>query len=325
MTDLAHVLRQLPPANDDRLLVGSNPADDAAVYRLDDETALVQSVDFFTPIVDDPWTFGRIAVANSLSDIYAMGGTPLLALNVVAFPLTTLSGEILTQILLGGAEMAREAGVTIAGGHTVEDAEPKYGLAVTGTVNPDNFMTARGAVPGDLLVLTKPLGTGTISTALKAESAEPQHVRAAVSWMATLNRSAGRAMMAASADAATDVTGFGLLGHLRDMCAASRVAATVSLSACPLLPGALDYQRKGFVPAGTANNLAAIGGDLVIASEAAGGEADLLADPQTSGGLLVALKPQSLDQFRQHAARDMLTAVIGSITPGPPGRITITP
>ncbi len=322
MTDLAYVLRHLPHYQDPNLLAGDNPADDAAVYKLRDDLALVQSVDFFTPIVDDPYTYGQIAAANSLSDIYAMGGTPVNALNIVGFPVK-LPLEILAEILRGGAEKAAEAGVPIVGGHTVDDTEPKYGLAVTGTVHPDHFLTARGGRPGDLLVLTKPIGTGVIATALKAGAADDEDVAEAVRWMTTLNRDAGSAMLDAGVHASTDITGFGLLGHLVEMGRASGVAATVDAGAVPLLPGSLGAADAGFIPNGSRTNLAYIEPDVTFTNVGESLRA-LLVDPQTSGGLLVALPPENLAGFATHAGASMLAAVIGTLIEGQPGTVLVT-
>src|SRR5579872_1234862 len=255
---LAQVLRDLPPITDPNVLVGTSTADDAGVYRLSDDLALVQTVDFFTPIVDDPYTYGQIAAANSLSDVYAVGGRPVTAMNLVGFPFEVLPASVLGEILRGGTDKAAEAGVTIVGGHTVDDLEPKYGLSVTGTVDPARMVTVGGARPGDALVLTKPLGTGIIATALKGDAAAEPHVRQAVRWMTTLNRGASEAMLAVGAHAATDITGYGLLGHLSQLCVSSSVAAEISFSACPLLPGAQQYALAGFVPKGTRTNLAAV-------------------------------------------------------------------
>jgi len=313
MTDLAYVLRHLPPPTDPNLLVGANLADDAAVYRLSDDLALVQTVDFFTPIVDDPYTFGQIAAANSLSDVYAMGARPLTALNIVGFPIKTLPAQILAEILRGGADKAREAGVPIVGGHTVDDAEPKYGLSVTGVVHPERYITAHGGQPGDVLILTKPLGTGAVSTALKAGGAATTHIHQAVRWMTTLNRAASSAMLAARAHAATDITGFGLLGHLLDLCRASKVGARIDSAAVPFLPGALAYAQQGFVPGGTQSNLSYVspfvefgGTDGVVQA--------LLGDPQTSGGLLIALSPDHVADFRSADDGEMLVTAIGRLT-----------
>lgn len=325
MTDLAYVLRHLPREPDPRLLLGGDPADDAAVYRVTDDLALIQTVDFFTPIVDNPRSYGRIAAANSLSDVYAVGGTPLTALNVTAFPIGDLPVEILSEILQGGAETAAEAGVTIVGGHTIDDPEPKYGLSVIGTVRPDRMITAHGARPGDTLALTKPIGTGAISTAIKSGSAAPEHVAEAVLWMTTLNRGAAEAMLASGAHAATDVTGFGLLGHLSQMCEASGVSAEIAASAVPLLPGALSYVRQGQIPGGTQTNLEYLAGRAAMDSDLAEEWQYLLADPQTSGGLLVSIPSEAQEIFRRHAPSDTLAAVVGSIQAGPAGTVRILP
>lgn len=307
------MLRRLPRRPDPDLLVGDNPADDAAVYRISDALSLVESVDFFTPVVDDPVTFGRIAAANALSDVYALGATPRTALNVVGFPIATLSLDILSDILRGGAQVAAEAGVSIVGGHTVDNPEPLYGLSVTGIVDPAAMVTARGARPGDALVLTKPLGTGVITTAHKAGAARPADLDQAVRWMTTLNAGAGRAMVAAGAHAATDITGFGLLGHLLDLCRASGVGAEINASGIPFLPFARRYAEEGFVPRGTHTNLEQVGGDVAFDGADEAGRF-LLADPQTSGGLLVALPPSSLAALRQALGPGALCAVIGVAT-----------
>lgn len=318
------MLRLLPPVHDSRLLAGTSPADDAAIYQLSDDLALVQTVDFFTPIVDDPFTYGQIAAANSLSDVYAVGGQPLTALNIVAFPRDLLPVEVLGAILRGGAEKAGEAGVAIVGGHTVDDAEPKYGLAVTGTVNPHHFVTPGGARPGDHLLLTKPIGVGTITTALKAGAVDPAVLEGAVRWMITLNRAASRAMMQAGAHAATDITGFGLLGHLADLCRASSVAAEVSFSAVPQLPGARSCITAGFIPAGTGRNLEYLADLVRYAPDLPPGAAELLADPQTSGGLLVALAEEAIEPFHQALGPEAIGAEIGRVLPGVPGQVHVT-
>jgi selenide,water dikinase len=323
MADLVYVLRHLPPRSDPNLLAGADIGDDAGVYRLSDDLALVQTVDFFTPIVDDPYTFGRIAAANSLSDVYAMGGTPLTALNIVGFPVNDLPVSLLSEILRGGADVAREAEVTIVGGHTVDDAEPKYGLAVTGTVHPAKFVSGKGAQAGDLLILTKPIGTGVITTALKAGAAAEVHLNQAVKWMTTLNRRASLAMLESGARACSDITGYGLVGHLLELLQASDVAARLEIAAIPLLPGALDYARQGYAPAGTHTNLEAVGDALQLPEGEDAVMPLLLADPQTSGGLLISLPPDRLSSFERSAAPDMLAAVIGSVESGPAGIIRV--
>jgi selenide,water dikinase len=243
-------MAMLPPVNDPALLVGSDTLDDAAVYRLTDEIALVQTVDFFTPVVDDPYDFGRIAAANAFSDIYAMGGRPLTALNIVAFPSGVLPLEYLGRILQGGADTARLASATIVGGHTIDDPEPKYGLAVTGILKPGEEMTNAAALPGDLLVLTKPLGTGVIATAIKQGTASLEAVSAATASMIHLNRGGAEVAREYGMRALTDVTGFGLLGHAYRMAEGSGVTLVFEESDLPLLPGALELARAGMIPGG---------------------------------------------------------------------------
>jgi selenide,water dikinase len=292
-SDLAHVLRHLTGVRHANLIVGLEVADDAAVWRLDDERALVQTVDFFTPIVDDPYTYGAIAAANSLSDVYAMGGEPFLALAIAAFP-AALPKDILADIFRGGADKAAEAGVVVAGGHTVTDEEPKYGLCVTGMVHPQRVLTKAGARIGDEVFLTKPLGTGVIATALKRERAAESHVATAVEWMLTLNRAAARLLSQFEPiRACTDVTGYGLLGHAYEMAVASGVRLELDAAAVPLMPGALEYSTADLLPGGADRNR-----DYLEAPDASGAArvtstADvpaahlgLLFDPQTSGGLL---------------------------------------
>lgn len=293
-SDLAHVLRHLtskerPP----ELLVGLHVADDAAVWKLDSERALVQTVDFFTPVVDDPYTYGAIAAANSLSDVYAMGGEPFLALAIAAFP-TNLPKEILAEIFRGGADKAGEAGVVIAGGHTVTDDEPKYGLCVTGMVHPDRVLTKAAARPGDAVYLTKPLGTGVISTALKKERAAAVHVEAAVQWMLRLNRDSARILSRfPSIQACTDITGFGLLGHGYEMAASSNACLEIEASRVPFMDGAVEYAEAELLPGGADRNqlyLEETDGSgqprVTVAEGVPGPRAAALFDPQTSGGLL---------------------------------------
>src|SRR6476661_4575228 len=237
--DLAQVLRPLVPHSHPNLIVGLAPGDDAAVYLLNEAQALVQTLDFFPPIVDDPYTYGAVAAANSMSDVYAMGGEVVLALNIVAFP-TDLDKSILTAILQGGGDKVREAGAVIGGGHTVNDPEPKYGLCVTGLVHPAHVMSKTGAQPGDRLILTKPLGTGVITTAAKNDKAEPAHLQAAVDWMLRLNGPASRVFQKSGVRACTDITGFGLLGHASEMAEAGGVQFIIQASAVPIMDGALD-------------------------------------------------------------------------------------
>lgn len=306
--------------------MGAATGDDAAVYRLDDSTGLVLTVDFFTPITDDPYEFGLVAAANSLSDVYAMGGRPLIALNVVGFP-AALAGELLGAVLRGGYDKAAEAGCLIAGGHTVDDNEPKYGLSVVGLVEPGRQVTNAGAQPGDALVLTKPIGTGIITTAAKAGAAPPAALQTAVETMATLNRAASEAMMQVGVNACTDITGYGLLGHLAGMMRASRANAVIRLDAVPTLPGAWELLEQGIAPGGTHRNLAGIADSTDW--DAALTEADrlLLCDAQTSGGLLLSVPAPRLDALLAALEQQGVAtrAVVGEVTAAPPGRLQITP
>lgn len=298
------LLGKLPAPTDPNVLVGTATADDAAVYRLDAERALVLTTDFFTPVVDDPFEFGRVAAANALSDVYAMGGRPLTALNLVGFPDHILPPEVLGDILRGGASIARAAGIDLVGGHTIKSDEPLYGLAVTGLVHPDKVVTNAGGKPGDVLVLTKPLGLGIITTAAKQDVDELSAIGTAIWLMTTLNRAAAEAMAAVgpAVHAATDVTGFGLLGHLRNIARASQVGAVVELERVPVLPAAWRYVREGIAPGGSHANrrfLFGLGEGPRVGNAPASvdpGPADeaaqlVLSDAQTSGGLLVAVAP----------------------------------
>ena len=278
------------------MLVSPETGDDAAVFALpgNDEVALVQTVDFFTPIVDDPFDWGRIAAANAFSDVYAMGGRPATALNLVAWPVQDLPLEMLARVLQGGAVVARQAGVALIGGHSIHDPEPKYGMAVTGFVRRDRIVRNSTMRPGDVLVLTKPLGTGIISTALKNGRASGERIRAAVETMATLNAAAAEAMVDVGVTACTDVTGFGLLGHLHIALRASGVAATIDAGAVPFLDGVRGLAEAGMVPSGTRSNLGFVD-DHVGWGDTDEVERLMLADAQTSGGLLIAVRPERAD------------------------------
>lgn len=298
------------------LLVGLGAPDDAAVYKLSDQLALIQTVDFFTPIVDTPYEYGAIAAANAMSDVYAMGGEVLFALNIAAFP-PDLPATLLADILRGGAEVLRSAGAAIAGGHTIQDKEPKYGLAVTGVVHPDRILTKGGARPGDALVLTKPLGTGTITTALKRGAVDPAHLDAAVASMTRLNRVASQAAQAAGVRAATDITGFGLIGHALEMAEASRARFRIRFDDLPWLPGALTYAEGWVFAGGAHNNHAFYNARVAYTRPVADWQETLLHDPQTSGGLLVAVPQSQLDVFLRFCAeRDQAVWVIGDVTVG---------
>lgn len=304
--------------------MATNTADDAGVYRLAPDLALVQTVDFFTPIVDEPYWFGAIAAANALSDIYAMGGTPRIALNIVGFPRAKLSIDVLGEILRGGGEKCAEAGVAIIGGHTIDDPEPKYGLAVTGTIHPDRIVTNAAARSGDRLVLTKPVGMGVITTGIKQQRTSRATIDEAIRIMATLNRAAAQAMVGVGISAATDVTGFGLLGHLHEMTRAAGVRARVRLSAVPVLEEAWILARERVIPAGTHRNRASLGGAVVWEGIDEEGQI-LLCDAQTSGGLLIAVPASRLDALLRALRAGGISepAVVGEITSPGEGEITV--
>ncbi|MDY7079052.1 MAG: selenide, water dikinase SelD [Chloroflexota bacterium] len=322
---LEEVLAALPLPDDPAVLVGTETADDAAVYLLNDEIAIVQTVDFFTPIVDDPYWFGAISAANSLSDIYAMGARPLFGLNVVGFPSNRLPMHVLQQILQGALDKAAEAGVSIIGGHTVDDTEPKFGLAVTGVVHPGRVLRNSTARPGDALVLTKPLGVGIISTGVKRGLADEPVAREAAELMAMLNRAAAEAMVEVGANACTDVTGFGLLGHLREMAAGSGVDVTLSASATPILDAARTFAGADIVPGGTLNNLAYVEPHVTFAPSVPRATQLILADAQTSGGLLISLPADRADDLlvalQVRGVRD--AACVGQVTGYGTGHITV--
>jgi len=298
--DLEKILIPLSGYIHPDLIVGLEGGDDAAVYRISREQAIIQTVDFFPPVVDDPYDYGAIAAANAMSDVYAMGGEVLLALNVAAFP-ATMPMEIINEILRGGAEKVAEAGGVVAGGHTLTDEEPKYGLCVTGIVHPDSVVTRAGAQVGDTLILTKPLGVGLITTALRAQEADPVHVEGAVKSMLRLNRAAAQAMQEVGVHACTDITGFALLGHAWEMAERSKVGLKISLNSLPLLPGALDYAARGFVPGGLVRNRQYIlENDRAVLPEGLSEEMiDLLFCPETSGGLLMALSPDQMPLLQE--------------------------
>jgi selenide,water dikinase len=315
--DLLPIVARLPISADPALLVDASTADDAAVYRLSDELAIVQTVDFFTPIVDDPYDFGRIAATNALSDIYAMGATPLTALNLVAFPLRELGAGVLGEILRGGHDAVAEAGAAIVGGHSIDDPEPKYGLAVTGTVAPDAVLTNAGGRPGDVLVLSKPLGAGVAATAVKRGVAPDGLTIRATAVMTQLNRDAAAAARLAGAHALTDVTGFGLLGHLHEVALASGVAAEVRADAVPAIEGVLALLRGGadVVAGGTRRNRSYAETFTTFANDVDETRRWLVCDAMTSGGLLAAVPP----------GHEQLASgtVVGRLLEGEPGTIAV--
>jgi selenide,water dikinase len=313
-----------PTITDPNVLVGLETGDDAAIYRINDRVALVLTTDFFAPIVDDPFDYGQIAAANALSDVYAVGGTPITALNIAAFP-RDLGSDVIAKILEGGQVKAEEAGILIIGGHTIDDKEPKYGLAVTGVVVPGEQITNASAQPGDVLILTKAIGSGVITTAAKNELASEESVQAAVKSMATLNKGAADAMIEVGVSAATDVTGFGLLGHLSQMMKASGTSAALDWSKIPLLPGALELVTAGAVSGGTSRNIEAIR-DVVNFEDCVGDvEFTVLADAQTSGGMLISVPQERSEALVKSlvANQTLYSSVIGKVFDGDPGIVTI--
>jgi selenide, water dikinase len=323
--DLAEVLRHLPAVVDPRVLVDAATRDDAAVFKLSDDRALVATTDFFTPIVDDPRAWGAIAAANALSDVYAMGGTPLFALNLVGWPREKLPFDVLGEVLAGAAEVTQRARCLMLGGHSIDVLEPLFGLVVIGEVHPERALTNAGACAGDVLVLTKPLGTGILATALKRDALIEAGMADAVRSMTTLNEGAARAALAVGVSAATDVTGFGLLGHLGNILTASKVGAELAFAALPILPHALNLAHRGIVPGGTQRNLQAAE-HVAWADDVTPTERLLCVDAQTSGGLLLAVPPENeaalLAALRE--AETPAAAVIGRLTAGPTGHIRVT-
>lgn len=293
---LAQVLCHLPKSFDENLIVGLDTSDDAAVYKIDENLALIQTLDFFTPVVDDPYVFGQIAAANSLSDVYAMGGEPRLAMNIVCFP-NCLEPDVLVEILKGGHDKVAEAGAILVGGHTVEDDEPKYGLSVAGFVHPDKVLTNSNAKPGDVLVITKPLGLGIINTAIKGGIADKTSYDEAVKVMSTLNKFGKEALDKVKVNSVTDITGFGLLGHALEMAEGSEVTIKIHHENIPLIANTLEYAQMGLVPAGAYANRGHIGDKVKFANQISEDMEDALFDPQTSGGLLISLPKEEADRL----------------------------
>jgi selenide, water dikinase len=314
---LEKALRPLPLERHPHLLVGTETADDAGVYQISDQMALVQTVDFITPIVDDPFLFGQIAATNALSDVYAMGGKPLTAMNIVGYPRRSLDISILTEILRGGLAKVHEAGAVLLGGHTVEDAELKYGLSVTGTVHPQKIVTNRGAREGDVLILTKPLGVGIISTANKAEMAEDRIFQGAVDSMVRLNGAASQDMAEYGVHACTDITGFGLLGHASGMAKGSGLSFRLFYPRIPILAGAREYAAQGMVPGGAYCNEEFFSREISISPKVPESERIILFDPQTSGGLLMALPSSAGEEFLRRLKEKGVpeAALIGEVIP----------
>lgn len=316
----------MPLINDPNLIAGIEHCDDAGVYKLSDDLALIQTLDFFTPIVNDPYTFGQVAAANSLSDVYAMGGIPLTAMNIICFPIKTMDMSILHDILRGGLDKMREAGVTLVGGHSVEDQELKYGLSVTGTIHPDRVILNRGARVGDALILTKPLGTGIINTVLKANMAPDDMVNKSIQCMAALNRKASELMMQLpQVHACTDITGFGLLGHASEMIEDSDVGLSIQASSVPVFSEVQPFVEMGIIPGGLNRNRSFRAHMIETGPDCPPWLVDVFFDPQTSGGLLISLpKPaaeQLVKQMHEEGIED--AAIIGEVIAESKGKITV--
>ena len=305
---------KLPKFQDDNLIVGIETSDDAAIYKVTDAIAMIQTVDFFTPIVDDPYMFGQIAAANSLSDVYAMGGEPKVALNIVGFP-NCLDPAILGEILAGGADKVKEAGAVLVGGHSVQDDEPKYGLCVSGFVHPDKIFKNYGCKPGDILILTKQIGSGVVNTAIKAQMASEASIKEAVTVMSSLNKKAKEVVENYPVTACTDITGFGLLGHCVEMASASEVTFELKVEEIAYMEDAISYAKMGLVPGGAYKNREH-SGKLVDTSRVAEHYVDLLYDPQTSGGLLISIAPSNVEQLMEDFAKknmDTKVSIIGKV------------
>jgi selenide,water dikinase len=318
-------LSHLPQSQDPNLLVGINTSDDAGVYKLTEDLALIQSVDFFTPIVDDPYLYGQIAAANSLSDIYAMGGRPITALNIVGFHHKHFPLDVLREILVGGWEKTNESGAVLVGGHTIMDEELKYGLAVSGLIHPSKIITNANAQPGDKLILTKPLGTGIISTALKAGLDLGELEKSVIQSMSTLNKNASEVMQMVGVNACTDITGFGLLGHGYEMAAGSRVGLNIFASKIPHFDGVIQLIKKGYVPGGTFNNQSFLEEKVKFNKSISREFSILLFDAQTSGGLLISVPENKLDHLitELHNRKVNTIAVIGEVVDDHPKKIEI--
>lgn len=305
---------KLPKFEDDNLLVGIETSDDAAIYKVTDDIAMIQTVDFFTPIVDDPYMFGQIAAANSLSDVYAMGGEPKIALNIVGFP-NCLDPAILGEILAGGADKVKEAGAVLVGGHSVQDDEPKYGLCVSGFVHPDKIFKNYGCKPGDILILTKQIGSGVVNTAIKAQMASKSAIKEAITVMSSLNKKGKEVVEKYPVTACTDITGFGLLGHCVEMASASEVTFEIKVEEIAYIEDAISYAKMGLVPGGAYKNRQ-YSGHLVDTSRVAEHYVDLLYDPQTSGGLLISISPDNVEQLMEDFANknmDTKVSIIGKV------------
>lgn len=309
---------------DPNLLVGLDTADDAGVYKINDEVALVQTLDFFTPIVDDPYMFGQIGAANSLSDVYAMGGKPLTVMNIVAFPINTLDKSILADILAGASDKVKESGATLVGGHSIDDKEPKFGLSVTGTIHPDRIRSNAGAKPGDRLILTKPIGVGILTTAIKQDILEKEDLEEVMNVMAALNKDAAEAMENYHVNACTDITGFGLLGHTMEIAKGGNVGITISNKDVPVLSKARELAEKQVIPGGTYKNHSWLAEDIDYSSGISKLDQLILCDAVTSGGLLISVPADEADALqRDLLERNVQSSIIGEVTSENAGRIQV--
>lgn len=323
--DLAEVLQTLPkPEENPRLLVGLETGDDAGVYQLTEDLALVQTLDFFTPIVDDPYTFGQIAAANAISDVYAMGAKPITALNIVAFPLATLDKQVLASILLGATDKLKEADVSLVGGHSIDDKEPKFGLAVTGTIHPDKIRTNSGAQPGDVLILTKPIGVGILTSSIKKDLLTEEEINHVTKVMTTLNKTAANVMENYDIHASTDVTGFGLLGHAFEMAKGSNVDIQICAHQVPVLPRVKEHAENGAIPGGTKSNYNYLKDTITYPETLDQIDKWILCDAVTSGGLLISIKEQDADACLSELKKENVDAHrIGKVINGNNGKITV--
>ncbi|GLX66746.1 selenide, water dikinase SelD [Paenibacillus glycanilyticus] len=323
--DLSQVIQSLPASvANPNLLVGIDTSDDAGVYKLSDDLALVQTVDFFTPIVDDPYSFGQVAAANAISDIYAMGGKPLTALNIVAFPIKTLDKQVLADILRGAGDKMKEAGITLVGGHSIDDNEPKFGLAVTGLIHPGKVRTNAGSVPGDKLILTKPIGVGILTTSIKKDKLSEEEIQRVTDVMATLNKTAAETMETYDVHACTDVTGFGLMGHTLEMAKGSGAGIRIYADNVPVLPRVRELAEEGFVPGGTKNNFAHVQGSITFPDTLDQIGQWILCDAVTSGGLLISVEgSQAEELLGKLKGAGVEAALIGEVVAEHPGQIVV--
>jgi selenide,water dikinase len=320
------VLRHLPKSTPNpNLLVGIDTSDDAGVYKLTDDLAIIQTVDFFTPIVDDPYMFGQIAAANALSDVYAMGGQPLTVLNIVGFPIKKLDKQILADILRGAGDKVAEAGATLMGGHSIDDNEPKFGLAVTGVIHPSKVLANNNAKPGDKLILTKPIGVGIQTTAIKKDLLTPDQVKRVETVMATLNKAAAEVLDRYSAHACTDITGFGLLGHTSEVAVGSQVGIIVDAASVPVLEGTMELAQQNIIPGGSKDNHKWISDRVTYADHISQEMQYILTDAVTSGGLLISISADQAEALLKdlHAAGVTDAAIIGEVVEGPKGHIEV--